>query len=115
MSAALQTHRGRGKGWAPFWSGTFENDDLVYAGKLGTGFNTKLLLELRARLDALEIPQSPFTKAVGLPRVRAHWVRPTIVVQAGFIEWTKFGKLRHPRFLGVRTDKAAREVVREAR
>jgi bifunctional non-homologous end joining protein LigD len=52
--------------------------------------------------------------AVGLPRLRTHWVRPMIVVQAGFIEWTKFGKLRHPRFLGIRSDKAAREVVREA-
>ena len=93
--------------------GYFQNEDLVYAGKLGTGFDTKLLLELRARLDALELPQSPFTRAVGLPRIRVHWVRPEIVVQAGFIEWTKFGKLRHPRFLGVRTDKAAREVVRE--
>jgi bifunctional non-homologous end joining protein LigD len=102
------------KGLGALLVGYFENDDLVYAGKLGTGFNTKLL-ELRTRLDALEIPQPPFTKAVGLPRVRAHWVRPTIVVQAGFIEWTKFGKLRHPRFLGIRSDKAAREVVREAR
>jgi ATP-dependent DNA ligase len=74
-----------------------------------------LLLELRARLDALEIPQPPFTKAVGLPRLHAHWVRPMIVVQAGFIEWTKFGKLRHPRFLGIRSDKLVSEVVREAR
>jgi ATP-dependent DNA ligase len=103
------------KGLGALLVGYFENDDLVYAGKLGTGFNTKLLLELRTRLDALEIPQPPFTKAVGLPRVRAQWVRPTIVVQAGFIEWTKFGKLRHPRFLGIRSDKAAREVLREAR
>ena len=87
---------------------------MVYAGKLGTGFDTKLLLELRTRLDTLEIPQPPFTKAMGLPRLRAHWVSPQIVVQAGFIEWTRFGKLRHPRFLGIRTDKAAREVVREA-
>jgi bifunctional non-homologous end joining protein LigD len=86
----------------------------VYAGKLGPGFD-KLLLELRAQLDALEIPQPPFTKAVGLPRLRAHRVRPLIVVQAGFIEWTKFGKLRHPRFLGTRSDKAASEEVREAR
>jgi ATP-dependent DNA ligase len=94
--------------------GYFENEDLVYAGKLGTGFDTKLL-ELRSRLDVLEISQPPFTKAVGLPRLRAHWVRPMIVVQAGFIEWTKFGKLRHPRFVGIRSDKAPREVVREAR
>ena len=61
--------------------GYFESEDLVFAGKVGTGFDTKLLLELRARLDSLEMPASPFTKAVGLPRVRAHWVRPEIVVQ----------------------------------
>ena len=54
--------------------------------------------------------QSPFTKATGLPRLRAHWVRPEIVVQVAFIEWTVHGKLRHPRLLGVRIDKAAREV-----
>jgi bifunctional non-homologous end joining protein LigD len=56
----------------------------------------------------------PFTRAVGLPRVRAHWVRPEIVVQVAFIEWTVHGKLRHSRLLGIRTDKAAREVVRES-
>ncbi|MFZ0750077.1 MAG: hypothetical protein WAM70_12015 [Pyrinomonadaceae bacterium] len=87
--------------------------DFVFAGKIGTGFNTELLLNLRAQLDKLEIPQPPFTKAVGLPRLRAHWVRPQIVVQVGFIQWTKHGKLRHPRLLGVRTDKDPREVVRE--
>src|SRR6266540_7265881 len=95
--------------------GYFENDDFVFAGKVGTGFDTKLLLDLRARLDKLEIPKPPFTKSVGLPRLRAHWVRPEIVVQVAFIEWTVNGKLRHPRLLGVRTDKAAREVVRELR
>ena len=94
--------------------GYFEGDDFVFAGKVGTGFDTKLLLELRARLDALEIPTSPFTKAKGLPRVRAHWVRPEIVVQVAFIEWTVHGKLRHSRLRGVRHDKNAREVTREA-
>ena len=79
-----------------------EGADLVFAGKIGTGFDTRLLLELRARLDALEITASPFTKAKGLPRVRAHWVRPEVVVQVGFIEWTVHRKLRHPRLLGVR-------------
>jgi hypothetical protein len=62
----------------------------------------------------IEIAESPFTKAVGLPRLRAHWVRPEIVVQIAFIEWTVHGKLRHGRFLGIREDKTAREVVREA-
>jgi bifunctional non-homologous end joining protein LigD len=93
--------------------GYFDGDDLVFAGKLGTGFDTRLLLDLRAKLDALEIAKTPFTRAVGLPRLRAHWVRPEIVVQVAFIEWTVNGKLRHPRLLGVRTDKSAREVVRE--
>ncbi len=90
-----------------------EAGDFVYAGKLGTGFDTKLLLDLRRRLEAIEIPSSPFTKAKGLPRLRAHWARPEIVVQVAFIEWTVHGKLRHPRLIGVRFDKTAREVVRE--
>jgi bifunctional non-homologous end joining protein LigD len=94
--------------------GYFEGEDLVFAGKVGTGFDTKLLLSLRARLDALELPATPFTKAVGLPRLRAHWVRPELVVQVGFIEWTVHGKLRHPRLLGLREDKTAREVIRES-
>jgi ATP-dependent DNA ligase len=81
--------------------GYFEESDFVFAGRVGTGFDTKLLLELRARLDTLEIAKPPFTKAVGLPRLRAHWVRPEIVVQVAFIEWTVHGKLRHPRLLGV--------------
>jgi bifunctional non-homologous end joining protein LigD len=93
--------------------GYYDGDDLVFAGKIGTGFDTKLLLDLRARLDALEIPKAPFTRAVGLPRIRAHWVRPEIVVQVGFIEWTVNDKMRHPRLLGLRTDKAPRAVVRE--
>jgi bifunctional non-homologous end joining protein LigD len=81
--------------------GHFEKDEFIFCGKVGTGFDTKLLLDLRARLDDLEMPQSPFTKAVGLPRVRAHWVRPEIVVRVAFIEWTVHGKLRHSRLLGV--------------
>jgi ATP-dependent DNA ligase len=93
--------------------GYFDEEDLVFAGKVGTGFDTKLLLEIRARLNAIEIPASPFSKAEGLPRLRAHWVRPELVVQVAFIEWTVHSKLRHPRFLGVRTDKSPRDVMRE--
>jgi ATP-dependent DNA ligase len=93
--------------------GYFEGDDFVFAGKVGTGFDTKLLLALRAPLGSLEISTSPFTRAVGLPRIRAHWVQPELVVQVAFIEWTVHGKLRHARLLGLRTDKPAREVVRE--
>jgi bifunctional non-homologous end joining protein LigD len=93
--------------------GYYDGGELVYAGKLGTGFDTRLLRELRARLDAMELPAPPFTNTKGLPRLRAHWVRPEIVVQVAFIEWTAHGKLRHPRLIGIRTDKSAREVVRE--
>jgi bifunctional non-homologous end joining protein LigD len=82
--------------------GHFAGEDFVFAGKIGTGFDTKLLHDLRRRLDALEVDTPPFTKAVGLPRLRAHWVRPQIVVQVAFIEWTVNGKLRHPRLLAVR-------------
>ena len=105
--------QGRRVGLGALLVGYFEGDDFVFAGKLGTGFDTKLLLDLRARLDAIETPTAPFTKAIGLPRLRAHWVRPEIVVQVAFIEWTVNCKLRHPRLLGVRTDKPARDVVRE--
>jgi bifunctional non-homologous end joining protein LigD len=93
--------------------GYFDADDFVFAGKVGTGFDRGLLLETRHRLDALEIARPPFTKAVGLPRLRVHWVRPQLVVQVAFMEWTPDLKMRHPRLLGLRDDKAAREVRRE--
>src|SRR5205814_3029811 len=105
--------RGSRAGFGALLVGYYDGDDFVFAGKIGTGFDTKLLLDLRAQLDNLEVPKTPFTKAVGLPRLRAHWVRPEIVVQVGFIEWTVHGKLRHPRLLGVRNEKPAREVVKE--
>jgi ATP-dependent DNA ligase len=94
--------QGKRVGLGALLVGYFDGDDFVFAGKIGTGFDTKLLLDLRAQLDELEIPKTPFTRAVGLPRVRVHWVRPEIVVQVGFIEWTVHGKLRHPRLLGVK-------------
>jgi ATP-dependent DNA ligase len=105
--------RGTRIGLGALLVGYYDGDDFVFAGKVGTGFNAKLLLELRAQLDRAEIGQSPFTRAVGLPRVGAHWVRPEIVVHVAFIEWTVHGKLRHPRLLGIREDKSPREVVRE--
>jgi bifunctional non-homologous end joining protein LigD len=105
--------QGKRVGLGALLVGFFENDDFVFAGKVGTGFDTKLLLELRQRLDTLSIAQSPFTRAHGLPKLRVHWVRPEVVVQVGFMEWTGHDKLRHPRLIGVRADKAPRECVRE--
>jgi bifunctional non-homologous end joining protein LigD len=105
--------QGRRVGLGALLVGTFEGEDFVFAGKVGTGGGTRLLVALRERLGALELPRAPFTKAVGLPRARVHWVRPEVVVQVAFMEWTSHGKMRHPRLLGLRTDKAAREVTRE--
>ncbi|HEX8086998.1 MAG TPA: non-homologous end-joining DNA ligase [Solirubrobacteraceae bacterium] len=86
---------------------------LRYAGKVGTGFNRETLDSLVARLAPLERPTSPFAEPIK-PRVAAaHWVEPRLVAQVGFQEWTGAGRLRQPRFLGLREDKAPEEVVRE--
>jgi len=98
--------------------GYYEGGDFVFAGKIGTGFDTKLLLDLRRRLDVIELPASPFTRATGLPRLRVHWVRPQMIVQVAFVEWTVHGKLRHPRLLGVRSEQDsthAPDVTKERR
>jgi bifunctional non-homologous end joining protein LigD len=102
--------RGSRVGLGALLVGYFDDDDFVFAGKVGTGFDRTLLRGLRVRLDALEIAQAPFTRAVGLPRSRVHWVRPEIVAQIAFIEWTGHGKLRHSRLVEIREDKVARDV-----
>ena len=92
------------------------NDDggrLRYAGKVGTGYNDALLRDLGARLAALEQELPPFTAGGPLPRRGVHWVRPELVAEVGFTETTRDGKLRHPRFLGLRRDKPAAEVILE--
>jgi bifunctional non-homologous end joining protein LigD len=105
--------QGRRVGFGALLVGYFEGRDLVFAGKIGTGFDRALLHSLHARLIALRVATPPFTRGIGLPRHGVHWVRPEIVVQVAFTEWTPYDKLRHPRLLGVREDKAARDVVRE--
>jgi bifunctional non-homologous end joining protein LigD len=99
-------------GFGALLVGYYDDGKLIYAGKVGTGFDDATLRRLGAQLAALETDASPFP-VDGLPRHGVHWVRPKLVAQIGFTEWTTGGKLRHPRFLGLRTDKNAREVVRE--
>jgi bifunctional non-homologous end joining protein LigD len=94
--------------------GYYEGDAFVYAGKVGTGFDERTLRSLGRRLAALEQPRSPFQRGT-VREKNVHWVRPELVAQVGFTEWTRDGLLRHPRFQGLRTDKAATEVVRETR
>jgi len=89
-------------------------EELVYAGKVGTGFSEKVLRDLHKRLVRLEMKQSPCTRGK-LPTSGVHWARPELVGEVAFTEWTRAGQLRHPRYLGLRTDKAAPDVVREAR
>lgn len=92
--------------------GYYREDDLVYAGKVGTGFSDSVLRDLHARLSRLERKSSPCT-AGSMPRSAVHWARPELVAEVAFTEWTRNGQLRHPRFLGLRRDKKAKDVVRE--
>jgi bifunctional non-homologous end joining protein LigD len=92
--------------------GYYDLGKLIYAGKVGTGYNSRVLRSLTERLTDLEQDECPFH---GPPPARkaVHWVKPEIVVQIAFGEWTRDGRLRHPRFLGIRDDKRAQQVVRE--
>ena len=92
--------------------GYYDNGALAYAGKVGTGYSAATLHELGARLRELQTPQSPFVDARPIPR-GMHWTRPELVAQVGFAEWTSDGRLRQPRFLGLRDDKRPTDVVRE--
>jgi bifunctional non-homologous end joining protein LigD len=87
--------------------------DLVYAGKVGTGFDTKTLRGLHDRLAGLERDEPSFRPGRLPGRRGVHWVEPQLVGQVGFAEWTDDGQLRHPRFQGLRDDKKPAEVVRE--
>ncbi len=92
--------------------GVYDGSSLVYAGHTGTGFDEKELARVMKRLTPLEIPESPFAVRPK-SNERPHWVRPELVVQVKFTEWTDDDKLRHPVYLGLRDDKPARDVVRE--
>jgi bifunctional non-homologous end joining protein LigD len=99
-------------GFGALLLGYYDGGRLRYAGKVGTGFDEQTLRALRRRFEELTCARPPFAEPV---RERgAHWLRPEIVAQIGFTEWTRDGRLRHPRFLGLREDKPADEVVREA-
>lgn len=102
---------GTRSGFGALLVGHYDGRRLRYAGKVGTGYDRATLRELRARLDERATPTSPFADPV---RERgAHWARPELVAQVAFTEWTRDGMLRHPRFLGLRDDKAPQDVVRE--
>ena len=93
--------------------GYYDGGELRYAGKVGTGFDQATLSELGAQLRARIRPEPPFADAATIRERGVSWVEPELVAQVGFSEWTRHGRLRHPRFLGLRDDKPAAEVVRE--
>jgi DNA ligase D-like protein (predicted ligase) len=98
-------------GFGALLVGYYRDGRLYYAGKVGTGFDERTLRSLRRRFDELRRQRSPFAEAV---RERGtHWVHPELVAEIGFTEWTGSGRLRHPRYLGLRDDKPAEQVVRE--
>lgn len=93
--------------------GYYRGDELVYAGKVGTGFDDDTLNSLGEKLASRERKAAPFTAPEEISSRGVHWVRPNLVAQFEFTEWTAAGKLRHPRYVGLRHDKGAHEVTRE--
>jgi DNA ligase D-like protein (predicted ligase) len=106
--------QGSRTGFGALLLGYYDRDGtLAYAGKVGTGFDRHTLASLHATLAGLERDRPAFERG-SVPRSRVHWVEPRLVCQVGFSEWTADGQLRHPRFQGLRRDKDAADVVREA-
>ena len=101
-------------GFGALLVGVYDGDRLLYAGRVGTGFNATMLGSLRKRLDSLEQRHSPFQNKVPGPLRGIHWVKPQIVAEVAFTEWTSDGLLRHPSFQGIREDKKPSEVKRES-
>ncbi|HVR47626.1 MAG TPA: non-homologous end-joining DNA ligase [Candidatus Binatia bacterium] len=104
--------KGSRKGFGALLLGVYQKGKLRYVGSVGTGFSAKLLSELSARLHKLQRKTSPFVNDVDV-RPPPHWTSPEMVVEVRFSEWTRDGYLRQPAYLGLRTDKPARDVVAE--
>jgi bifunctional non-homologous end joining protein LigD len=101
----------RRMGFGAMLIGYYRGTHLVYAGRVGTGFDEETLKVLSGAFRSLEQAESPFVEMKDQKGV--HFIRPVLVADVGFTEWTDEGKLRHPRFIGLRSDKPPREVVRE--
>jgi bifunctional non-homologous end joining protein LigD len=101
----------RRTGFGAILVGYYHGNTLIFAGKVGTGFDEAALRVLYAAFRSLEQAESPFMEITDQKGI--HFIRPVLVADIGFTEWTGEGKLRHPRFLGIRSDKLPREVVRE--
>jgi bifunctional non-homologous end joining protein LigD len=106
--------QGSRSGFGALLVGVYDSGELRYAGKVGTGFTATALDEIRAMLDKLRVDEPAFANPPrGAEGRRAIWVKPKLVGEVTFTEWTRDGTLRHPSFQGLRLDKAAKDVVRE--
>lgn len=103
--------QGSRKGFGALLVGYYEDDGLRYAGKVGTGYDHEMLENLSRLLRKRERKSRPFADAPTSAGV--HWVTPDLVAEVAFSEWTEDGRLRHPRFMGLRRDKDAKQIVRE--
>ncbi|SFR48930.1 DNA ligase D [Marinobacter daqiaonensis] len=104
---------GERTGFGALLLGYYEDGDFRYAGRVGTGFDEAMLKDLHDRLSKRVRQSSPFDDDTPGEGTATHWVRPDLVCEVGFTEWTRDGRLRHPRFLGLREDKSASKVRRE--
>ena len=111
--AATPTHRALAAASARCCSATTRATSCAMRAASGPASTTRPSNRSAERLDALSVPASPFADPGSVDVKAPHWVEPALVAQIGFTEWTRHGRLRHPRFLGLRDDKSASEVVRE--
>lgn len=100
---------GSRRGFGSLLMGAHDQEGLIYAGRVGTGFNTRQLTQLSATLQKLEVERSPFHGKVPDSRT-VHWVRPELVIEVEFTERTRDGRLRHPVFRGLREDRDPQEI-----
>jgi bifunctional non-homologous end joining protein LigD len=103
----------RGRPFSSLLLGTFENGELIYAGKVGTGFSSADLDALAKRFKPLEQRTSSFVEVPAIERKDAVWLKPKLVCEVEYTEWTRDGRLRHPSFQGLREDKPASDVRRD--
>lgn len=104
---------GQRTGFGALLLGFYDNEELHFAGKVGTGFDEKALVSLHGKLKRLERKTSPVVDASKAKSKGVHWVKPEMVAEIGFTEWTTDNRLRHPKYLGLRDDKSPKDVVKE--